>query len=126
MMQDLTPGDRKKLLWREAGWAIIAAVDRGGATAVSKATECLIAALDSEGWMTPQRTLADQNPLQACLAALSADLSVCIAAAGKPKPRPVLRMVESSRRPSPGGSGRKAAQIRPAPAHPPVRIGRTG
>ncbi len=108
MMQDLSSGDRRKPFWRDAGWAVVEAVDRDSYASVARATECLVTALDAEGWMMAKRP--NEVSVRACLDALASELRACVVPLKTAKPRTILRLIHGT---SAGEPGIAVRAIRP-------------
>jgi hypothetical protein len=96
MTRDLPAGYLKRPHWRQAGWAVMKAVDSGQAEDIKRATELLVCAFEHEGWL--QRSPKDlaaarlqillramEYPLRACMAveARRAKLTLIVGSKGK-------------------------------------------
>jgi hypothetical protein len=51
LMEDLPPGGTKRSHWLKAGFRVVAASESGSQDDISAATDALLAALETEGWM---------------------------------------------------------------------------
>jgi hypothetical protein len=94
MTRELPAGYLKRPHWREAGWAVIKAVDSGQAEDIKQATELLVRAVDSEGWL--QRSPKDLAAarLQGFLRAMEQPLRSCIVAEAR---RATLKLIPGSK-----------------------------
>ena len=109
MMQDLAAGDRRKPFWRAAGWAIIEAVDRDSYAAATRATECLVTALDAEGWMTAKRP--NEGSVRACLDALALELRTCVVPLKAARSGTILRLIHGTSAGQPGIAARATKPV---------------
>ncbi len=89
----LPGGYLKREHWRNAGWALVRAAESGKRSDVATATEALVLAIESEGWMNPDRREARIETLQECLEALSGTLRECLTPRISPD-KPVLKVID--------------------------------
>jgi hypothetical protein len=80
MTRDLPKGYLKRTHWREAGWAVMRAVESGEAEHIKAATERLVHALGHEGWLERARSDVAVARLQGMLRAIDQPLRACMEA----------------------------------------------
>jgi hypothetical protein len=96
--QDLPIGHIKRQHWRDAGWAVFKAGDSGGSPDIRTATELLVQAMTSEGWMHRDARSFRAERLQEYLNAMETPLRHCMAVPVS-RGRPKLTVIAGSRAP---------------------------